>query len=88
MEFMITYWILQLFAGIISGVLGLVKFSVNSLPLHFGDYLHTGAGYLYYLVIYFPPLGIILNGFLVYMGFRGSMILLYLFRVLKHTRVQ
>lgn len=86
---MLIYLLLQAIGFIIGAVLSIFHGIVFlQWPFGINTILITGMGWVSYLIEVFPPLGIILNGFLFYMGFRLVMIALYLFRLLKHSRVQ
>jgi hypothetical protein len=73
---MILQLLLQLLQSLFTIVLGWT--SIVTLPFGIEGYLQTGAGYIHMIVVYFPPLGIMLQGFLWILVWKFIMILLRL----------
>jgi len=48
---------------------------VNELPWGLDSYILSGFSGIYTLSEYFPPLGMVLDGFLIYMGFKFGMLI-------------
>jgi len=49
---------------------------VTELPFGSDAILSTGMGYIHFVIAVFPPLGIMLSGFLVIIGFKMLMLVL------------
>jgi hypothetical protein len=79
----------MIFTGILSFILSLINgmfnaFSwpvVTQLPFGIDPILVGGFGNLYYLINSFPPLGIILSGFIWVLGWKIGLFFLRMFHI-------
>lgn len=75
---MIIFFIIQLVILIIS--LFFAPFpTISELPWGIDTFLSNGMSYYRQLMVYLPPLSTVLSAFLIYIGFRLSIIVLRFF---------
>jgi len=74
--------IITLFLNVVVAFLGgILSFfpAVTELPFGIDGYLTTAVGYFQRIEMIFPPLGILMTMFLIYIGFRITLLALKLF---------
>jgi len=77
---MITAAILNAFFGILAALFAPLPI-VTELPFGIDVLISTGMGYVSYIMVVFPPLQIIYNGFLWVLTWKGVLLFLRFFKV-------
>lgn len=78
---MITFYFLLTISTII-GVIFIAFPTVTVLPFGMDAILVTAVSYLHYFIQIFPLFGIVFNAFLIYLGFRVTLLTLHLFKII------
>ena len=70
------------FVTVLSGILSFLP-KVTKIPFGIDSVLVQGMGYFHFIMGLFPPLSIMLNGFLVIMGFKVTLKLIAMIPIVR-----
>lgn len=81
---MIWYFLLIAVVSTIQGFFGLLSLSrVTTLPWGIDSFLVTAFGQIHSFIAIFPPIGVALNAFVIYLSFEILMFFLKTFRIVR-----
>lgn len=81
---MIWYYLITFFSKFLSAIFATLHIPVvEELPLGIDGYLTTTMGYFREFSTLFPPLGVVFTAFMFYFGFRTTLLVLRLLRVIR-----
>jgi len=79
---MIVYLLLSMVVALLNGATWILP-TVTTLPFGIDPILSTGMGYIVFIISVFPPLGLLLNGFLFYYGFKLTLKFIAMIPILR-----
>jgi len=80
---MIWYYMILFITNVFNAVFSFLP-KVTELPFGADAFLLTAVGYFNFVAYLVPPLGVVMQVFLAYTGFRLTLVILSLFRIYHH----
>jgi len=83
---MIWYYIILFITNVFNAVFSFLP-KVTQLPFGADAFLLTAVGYFNFVVYLVPPLGVMMQVFLAYMGFKVTLVILNLLKIYRSSAV-